>query len=105
MVIPPLWRCCRFTDVADATITLLRRLVNGENVMQAHRNHFYQRALDNGSTVYQIVRSPCSCNIYSVGLAAVTLLNNALVVQLTTWLWAAVVAMLLWAFSRTAVTR
>ena len=69
--------------VADATITLLRRLVNGENVMQAHRNHFYQRALDNGLTVYQIVGRLFVVNIILAGLAAVTLLNNALMVQLT----------------------
>src|ERR1700749_3030711 len=30
--------------VADATITLLRRFVEGEPVTQAHRSHFYQRA-------------------------------------------------------------
>ena len=35
--------------LADATITLLRRLVKGEAIMKAHRSHFYQRALDNGS--------------------------------------------------------
>ena len=34
--------------LADATITLLRRLVKGEKVTQAHRTHFYQRAMDNG---------------------------------------------------------
>jgi len=31
--------------LADATVTLLRRLVRGERVWQAHRTHFYQRAL------------------------------------------------------------
>ena len=41
--------------LADATITLLRRLANGEPVMQAHRSHFYQRAMDGGFSVYQIV--------------------------------------------------
>ena len=41
--------------LADATVTLLRRLVNGEPITQAHRSHFYQRALDGGFSVYQIV--------------------------------------------------
>ena len=36
--------------LADATITLLRRLARGERVWQAHRTHFYQRATDNGFT-------------------------------------------------------
>ncbi len=31
--------------LADATITLLRRLTRGESVTVAHRDHFYQRAL------------------------------------------------------------
>jgi UDP-N-acetylmuramyl pentapeptide phosphotransferase/UDP-N-acetylglucosamine-1-phosphate transferase len=34
--------------VADATITLCRRLVRGERVWQAHRQHFYQRAVRQG---------------------------------------------------------
>src|SRR6516162_8581616 len=41
--------------LADATITLMRRLVNGEVVTQAHRSHFYQRALDVGFSVNQVV--------------------------------------------------
>ena len=31
--------------LADATLTLLRRAMRGERVWQAHREHFYQRAL------------------------------------------------------------
>jgi UDP-N-acetylmuramyl pentapeptide phosphotransferase/UDP-N-acetylglucosamine-1-phosphate transferase len=31
--------------LADATITLARRLARGERIWQAHRSHFYQRAL------------------------------------------------------------
>lgn len=34
--------------LADATLTLLRRLVRGERFWQAHRQHFYQRAVDRG---------------------------------------------------------
>lgn len=32
--------------IVDATIALFRRLINGENVFQAHRSHAYQRAAD-----------------------------------------------------------
>lgn len=32
--------------LADATLTLLRRLLRGERVWQPHREHFYQRAVD-----------------------------------------------------------
>lgn len=31
--------------LADATLTLLRRLIRGERIWQAHRQHFYQKAL------------------------------------------------------------
>jgi UDP-N-acetylmuramyl pentapeptide phosphotransferase/UDP-N-acetylglucosamine-1-phosphate transferase len=34
--------------LADATITLLRRLVRGERIWQAHRQHFYQQAVQRG---------------------------------------------------------
>jgi len=34
--------------LADASITLLRRLLRGERVWQAHREHFYQRAVQQG---------------------------------------------------------
>jgi UDP-N-acetylmuramyl pentapeptide phosphotransferase/UDP-N-acetylglucosamine-1-phosphate transferase len=61
--------------LADATITLLRRLAHGEPVLQAHRSHFYQRAMDGGFTVYQIVGRVAVLNIALIGLAATTLLT------------------------------
>ena len=36
--------------LADATITLVVRLLSGERVWQAHRRHFYQRALRGGGS-------------------------------------------------------
>jgi UDP-N-acetylmuramyl pentapeptide phosphotransferase/UDP-N-acetylglucosamine-1-phosphate transferase len=59
--------------VADSTITLLRRLLKGEQVMQAHRSHYYQRAMDRGLSVYQIIGRIFACNIGLAGLAAATL--------------------------------
>jgi len=61
--------------LADATITLLRRLAHGEPVLQAHRSHFYQRAMDGGFNVYQIVGRVAVLNIALIGLAATTLLT------------------------------
>lgn len=87
--------------LADATITLLRRLANGEQVMQAHRSHFYQRALNNGLTVHQIVGRVFAVNIMLVALAAITMANASF------WLQAAMLAIgsglvgaLLWNFNR-----
>jgi UDP-N-acetylmuramyl pentapeptide phosphotransferase/UDP-N-acetylglucosamine-1-phosphate transferase len=63
--------------LADATITLLRRLANGEPILQAHRSHFYQRALDGGFSVYQIVGRVFLVNTALIGFAATTLLTSA----------------------------
>jgi hypothetical protein len=41
--------------IADATTTLLRRLIRGEPVWQAHRTHFYQVATERGFTVTEVV--------------------------------------------------
>ncbi len=40
--------------VTDATLTLLRRALAGEPVMQAHRSHAYQRAIQRGLTADQV---------------------------------------------------
>jgi UDP-N-acetylmuramyl pentapeptide phosphotransferase/UDP-N-acetylglucosamine-1-phosphate transferase len=56
--------------LADATITLFRRIFAGERIWQAHRSHFYQRALDRGFTVTEIVLRVFVVNL---GLAALAL--------------------------------
>jgi len=57
--------------LADATITLLRRLFRGEPVWHAHRAHFYQLATDRGFSVAGVVTSVFAVN---VGLSALALL-------------------------------
>src|SRR5437763_457923 len=42
--------------LADATITLLRRLARGERIWEAHREHFYQRAVQSGLGHAAVVR-------------------------------------------------
>jgi UDP-N-acetylmuramyl pentapeptide phosphotransferase/UDP-N-acetylglucosamine-1-phosphate transferase len=63
--------------LADATITLLRRLVNGEKLWKAHRTHFYQRATDNGYLVPDIVRRVFAVNIGLMALAVITVWFNS----------------------------
>ena len=41
--------------IADATLTLLRRIARREKIWDAHRQHFYQRALDRGLPVARIL--------------------------------------------------
>jgi UDP-N-acetylmuramyl pentapeptide phosphotransferase/UDP-N-acetylglucosamine-1-phosphate transferase len=87
--------------LADATITLSRRLVRGEPIMRAHRSHFYQRAVDSGHNVYRIVGGVFGINIMLVVLAAVTLLSTSSTVHvIAVVLGSALVGTLLWHFDR-----
>ena len=56
--------------LADASITLLRRLMRREPFWIAHRSHFYQRATDNGFTVMQVVVEVFTLNLGLAALAA-----------------------------------
>jgi UDP-N-acetylmuramyl pentapeptide phosphotransferase/UDP-N-acetylglucosamine-1-phosphate transferase len=56
--------------LADSTLTLMRRLMKGEPVWQAHRSHFYQRATDGGFTVTDVVARVFAINL---GLAALAI--------------------------------
>jgi UDP-N-acetylmuramyl pentapeptide phosphotransferase/UDP-N-acetylglucosamine-1-phosphate transferase len=58
---------------ADATITLLRRLTAGEPVWQAHRSHFYQRALNRGLTVPEVIGRVFAVNLALAALALASL--------------------------------
>jgi UDP-N-acetylmuramyl pentapeptide phosphotransferase/UDP-N-acetylglucosamine-1-phosphate transferase len=49
--------------LADATVTLLLRLVRGAPFWAAHRSHFYQRATDNGFTVLRVVSEVFALNV------------------------------------------
>lgn len=55
--------------VADATLTLLRRVVNREPFWHAHRTHFYQRATTRGYRVPEIVARVFATNFALVALA------------------------------------
>jgi UDP-N-acetylmuramyl pentapeptide phosphotransferase/UDP-N-acetylglucosamine-1-phosphate transferase len=55
--------------LADASITLLRRITKGEAFWAAHRTHFYQRATDNGSPVVWVVSEVFALNIALAALA------------------------------------
>jgi UDP-N-acetylmuramyl pentapeptide phosphotransferase/UDP-N-acetylglucosamine-1-phosphate transferase len=56
--------------LADATVTLLRRIARREPFWAAHRTHFYQRATDNGFSVWRVVSEVFVLNI---GLAALAI--------------------------------
>jgi UDP-N-acetylmuramyl pentapeptide phosphotransferase/UDP-N-acetylglucosamine-1-phosphate transferase len=68
--------------LADATVTLLRRLAAGERVWEAHRRHYYQQAVDrNGFTVTAVVTHVFALNLALAALALITILWPAWPVQ------------------------
>jgi UDP-N-acetylmuramyl pentapeptide phosphotransferase/UDP-N-acetylglucosamine-1-phosphate transferase len=71
--------------LADASLTLARRVFAGERVWQAHRTHFYQRATDGGFTVNEIVGRVFAVNVVLAVLAFIT-------VAVATW-WIAAAAL------------
>tara|TARA_A100001037_G_scaffold302848_1_gene335469 strand:+ start:1022 stop:2098 length:1077 start_codon:yes stop_codon:yes gene_type:complete len=59
--------------LVDATLTLLRRLLRGEKVWQAHREHFYQRAVQNGRNHAQV---SIAVGLTNAGLLALAILSS-----------------------------
>ena len=49
--------------LADATITLFRRLLAGERLWEPHRHHFYQQALRNGLGHAAVVKRVIAANL------------------------------------------
>ena len=87
--------------LADATITLIRRLIAGEKVWQAHRSHFYQRATDRGFSVSQVVAYVFAVNLGLAALALFTLAAPGLLNDVAALVCgAALVGWLLFAFAR-----
>jgi UDP-N-acetylmuramyl pentapeptide phosphotransferase/UDP-N-acetylglucosamine-1-phosphate transferase len=68
--------------IADATYTLLRRLLRGEAIMEAHRRHFYQQAVDSGQTVYSVVGRVFATNI-ALALLSLSALHSSLALGMT----------------------
>jgi UDP-N-acetylmuramyl pentapeptide phosphotransferase/UDP-N-acetylglucosamine-1-phosphate transferase len=67
--------------LVDATVTLLRRAARFERVWHAHREHFYQRAVQAGLGHAAVVLRILAANLLLVGLAVLGL----------EWPWVAVV--------------
>jgi UDP-N-acetylmuramyl pentapeptide phosphotransferase/UDP-N-acetylglucosamine-1-phosphate transferase len=61
--------------LADATVTLVRRIVRREKVWQAHRMHFYQIATARGFTVTEVIGRVLFVNVMLVGLALISVVE------------------------------
>src|SRR5450631_4573978 len=87
--------------LADATMTLLRRIIRREPFWTAHRSHFYQRATDNGFSVLQVVGEVLALNLILAALAIASTTTNAGAVGVLLLLTGALaVALVIYRFSR-----
>jgi UDP-N-acetylmuramyl pentapeptide phosphotransferase/UDP-N-acetylglucosamine-1-phosphate transferase len=87
--------------LADASITLGRRLLRRERVWEAHRTHFYQRATERGFSVSEVVVRVFVLNVALAALALVSAIEPDARVDLATLaLGGALVAWLLGTLAR-----
>jgi UDP-N-acetylmuramyl pentapeptide phosphotransferase/UDP-N-acetylglucosamine-1-phosphate transferase len=87
--------------LADATITLARRLIRGDQVWQAHRTHFYQLATERGFTVIEVVRRVFFANLGLCALATIVVIVPAKPAHVAaSFAGATLVARLLFTFQR-----
>jgi UDP-N-acetylmuramyl pentapeptide phosphotransferase/UDP-N-acetylglucosamine-1-phosphate transferase len=66
----------------DATATLLRRMARREPFWAAHRSHFYQRATDNGFTVWRVVGEVFALNLALAALAVGSVMAQSMAVRI-----------------------
>jgi len=57
--------------LADATLTLIHRMIRGERIWEAHRQHFYQRAVASGLRHDQVSWIVAIANLFMIMLAIV----------------------------------
>jgi UDP-N-acetylmuramyl pentapeptide phosphotransferase/UDP-N-acetylglucosamine-1-phosphate transferase len=67
--------------LADASVTLLRRMIRRESFWAAHRSHFYQRATDNGFSVWRVVSEVFLLNVVLATLAIASTRTPSLAIE------------------------
>jgi UDP-N-acetylmuramyl pentapeptide phosphotransferase/UDP-N-acetylglucosamine-1-phosphate transferase len=86
--------------LADATVTLLRRMARREPFWAAHRSHFYQRATDNGFSVSRVVGEVFALNIVLAMLATGSAMASSTTISaLLLVIGGIATALLMWRFS------
>jgi UDP-N-acetylmuramyl pentapeptide phosphotransferase/UDP-N-acetylglucosamine-1-phosphate transferase len=80
--------------LADATITITRRLLRGEKIWQAHSEHFYQHAVRGGRSHAQVSGAVLGANVALIALSVLSITfpltaiggAAAVVAALLTWM-------------------
>lgn len=63
--------------LTDATITLVRRMLNGERIWEAHRTHFYQKAVLGGRSHRCVALAVLGANLLLIGCAGLAAVGRA----------------------------
>lgn len=88
--------------VADATVTLARRLLRRERFWQAHRTHYYQRLVLSGMSVRRLALCEYAVMIAAGASAVLALRQGGLVAYAIIAVWAATYAAIFLAIDRHA---
>ena len=98
----PLWVALLIFSpfIADATVTLLRRLLRGEKVWEAHRSHYYQRLVLLGWGHRRTVLVEYALMLACAGsaLLAVRLSPIGQITLMAIWIW--IYGFLMWSVGR-----
>ena len=87
--------------LADATVTLLRRVIRREPFWAAHRTHFYQRATDNGFAVWRVVSEVFALNVLLAALAIGSAMTSSSAIAILLFVTGGIAtALLMYRFSR-----
>jgi UDP-N-acetylmuramyl pentapeptide phosphotransferase/UDP-N-acetylglucosamine-1-phosphate transferase len=87
--------------LADATVTLFRRMARREPFWAAHRSHFYQRATDNGFPVWRVVSEVFALNILLAALAIGSAMTSSAAIAILLFVIGSIAtALLMHRFSR-----
>lgn len=81
--------------IIDATVTLLRRLVRGERVWQAHRTHYYQRLVQLGWGHRKTVLTEYAVMLACAGTSVATHFQSTDAQWVTIVIWAGIYALLM----------
>ncbi|MFN7039079.1 MAG: MraY family glycosyltransferase [Alphaproteobacteria bacterium] len=64
--------------IADSGITILKRLLQGKKIWQAHSEHFYQLAVKNGKTHKNVVKRIVVANIFLLIASILSIKSNTI---------------------------
>jgi UDP-GlcNAc:undecaprenyl-phosphate GlcNAc-1-phosphate transferase len=86
--------------IVDATATLLKRLLRGEKIWQAHRSHYYQRLVQLGWGHRKTAIAEYGLMIAAGGSAVLLIHQPMLMVLFVLMLWILVYAAIMWLIDR-----